>query len=51
MDTLLVLAEKSPFSGPNQVEIGSKSGPNQVWAEGFGRVGAGGVGPGGGGSL
>ena len=25
---------KSAFSGPNQVEIGSKSGPNQVRAEG-----------------
>ena len=36
------------ISGPNQVEIGSKSGPNpiQVWAEGFERVGAGEVGPG-----
>ena len=39
---------KSRFSGPNQVEIRSKSGPNQVWAEGFGWVGAGGVGPAGG---
>ena len=38
---------KSPFSGPNLVEIGSKSGPNQVRAEGFSWVGAGGVGPGG----
>ena len=27
---------KSPFSGPNQVEIRSKSGPNQVWREVFG---------------
>ena len=36
---------KTPFSGLNQVEIGSKSGPNQVWAEGFGWVGAGGAGP------
>ena len=31
-------------SGPNQVEIGSKSGPEQVRAEGFGWVGARGVG-------
>ena len=36
------------ISGPNQVEIRSKSGPNQVRAEGRGWVGAGGVGPGGG---
>ena len=35
------------ISGPNQVEIGSKSGPEQVRAEGFGWVGARGVGPGG----
>ena len=35
------------ISGPNRVEIRSKSGPNQVRAEGFGWVGAGGVGPGG----
>ena len=42
---------KSRFSGPNQVEIGSKSGPNQVWVDGFGWVGAGGIGPVGGGSL
>ena len=35
------------ISGPNQVEIRSKSGPNQVRAEGFSWVGAGGVGPGG----
>ena len=34
-------------SGPNQVEIRSKSGPNQVRAEGFSWVGARGVGPGG----
>ena len=37
------------FSGPNQVEIRSKSGPNQVRAEGFSWVGAGGVGQVGGG--
>ena len=37
------------ISGPNQVEIGSKSGTNQVRAEGFSWVGAGGVGPVGGG--
>ena len=36
---------KSHFSGPNQVEIGSKSGPNQVRAEVFGWVGAREVGP------
>ena len=35
------------ISGPKQVEIRSKSGPNQVQAEGFSWVGAGGVGPGG----
>ena len=35
------------ISGPNQVEVGSKSGPHQVRAEGFSWVGAGGVGPGG----
>ena len=35
------------ISGPNQVEIGSKSSPNEVRAEGFSWVGAGGVGPGG----
>ena len=33
------------ISGPNQVEIGSKSGPNQVRAEGFNWVGSRGVGP------
>ena len=33
------------ISGPNQVEIGSKSGPNQIRAEGFGWVSAGGVDP------
>ena len=32
------------ISGPNQVETGSKSGRNQVQAEGFSWVGAGGVG-------
>ena len=32
------------ISGPNQVEIRSKSGPNQVRAEGFTWVGARGVG-------
>ena len=31
---------KRVISGPNQVEIGSKSGPKQVWAEGFSWVGA-----------
>ena len=38
---------KRVISGPNQVEIKSKSGPKQVRAEGFSWVGAGGVGPGG----
>ena len=37
---------KRVISGRNQVEIRSKSGPNQVWAEGFSWVGARGVGPG-----
>ena len=32
------------ISGPNQVEIRSKSGPNQVRAKGFSWVGAGGGG-------
>ena len=35
------------ISGRNQVEIRSRSGPNQVRAEGFSWVGARGVGPGG----
>ena len=39
---------KSLFSGPNEVEIGSKSGPNQVRGEGPSWVGVGGVGPAGG---
>ena len=39
------------ISVPSQVEIGSKSGPNQVRAGGFSWVGSGGVDPAGGGSL
>ena len=42
---------KSPFPGPSQVEITSKSSPKQVWGEAFGGVGAGGVGPGWNGSV
>ena len=44
-DFNLISDLKSPSSGRNQVEIGSKSGPNQVRAEGCSWVGAGGVGP------